>query len=163
MGSPEEFEALCYEDVTEIQPYRGYCVRFHKSELNCIPHELQYEMFRSSKDDRQHRDELDELDEMWMALPAVDYLPFLYFLKYKVDRHQKSTKEKRLALAKLSYTCTGNATLCHKETALNLLGQCYEDQLWHQEALQCYVYSLLVRKRNNAAKWHICKLLARIL
>ncbi|XP_060580986.1 uncharacterized protein LOC132737669 [Ruditapes philippinarum] len=155
-----ELMALCYKDVTEIQPFIGYCVRFHKSEFNCIPHELQYEMFRSSKDDMQHR---DELDEMWMDLSVVDSLPFLYFLKYKVYRHQKRTKEKRLALAKLTYTCTGNAILCHKETALNLLGQCYEDQLCHQEALKCYLSSLLVRKKNNAAKWHICKLLARIL
>ncbi|XP_060580987.1 uncharacterized protein LOC132737670 [Ruditapes philippinarum] len=158
--STRKFVALCYKDVTEIQPNIGYCVRFHKSEFNCIPHELQYELFRSSKNDMQHR---DELDEMWMDLSVVDYLPFLYFLKYKVYRHQKRTKEKRLALAKLTYTCTENAILYHKETALNLLGQCYEDQFDHQEALKCYLSSLLVRKRNNVAVWHICKLLARIM
>jgi hypothetical protein len=94
LSLPGEFLALCYKDVTEIQPYIGYCVRFHKSEFNCIPQELQYEMFRSSKDDRQHRDH-----EMWMDLSVVDSLPFLYFLQYKVNRHQQKTIEKCLALA----------------------------------------------------------------
>ncbi|XP_060580990.1 uncharacterized protein LOC132737672 [Ruditapes philippinarum] len=160
LEAPEEFVTLCYKDVTEIQPCIGYCVRFHKIEFNCIPQELQYEMFRSSKDDRQHR---DERDEMWMDLSVVDFVPFLYFLQYKVNRHQQKTIEKCLALAKLIDTCTRDTTLCHKETALNLLGQCYEDQLEHQKALKYYVSSLQVRKRNNVAVWHICKLLARIM
>jgi hypothetical protein len=156
----KKFLAFCCKDETELQSYIAYCVRFHKKELNCIPHELQYELFRSSKEDMKHRTGRDEL---WMDMSVVDLVPFLFFLQYKVYRRQRKLQETQPALVKLRIWCKFNTALCHKETALNLLGLCYEDQLWHQEALKCYLSSLLVRKRNNAAKWHICKLLARIM
>ncbi|XP_060588840.1 uncharacterized protein LOC132744222 [Ruditapes philippinarum] len=157
---PKEFLAFCCKDETELQSYIAYCVRFHKSEFNCIPHELQYELFRSSQDDMKHRNGRDEL---WMDMSVVDLVPFLYFLQYKVYRHQKKPQETHNALFILMTYSAFDTGLSHKETVLNLLGQCYEDQLWHQEALKCYLSSLQVRKRNNVAKWHICKLLARIM
>jgi hypothetical protein len=49
----------------------------------------------------------------------------------------------------------------HRETALNLLGQSLEEEDKPREALQCYIFSLQQRERNNAAKFHICNLLRK--
>ncbi|XP_060606825.1 uncharacterized protein LOC132759119 [Ruditapes philippinarum] len=69
---------------TVLKNITALCVRFLKQEINCVPHELQYEMFRSTQDDIKHRD--TDLD-FWMDWAVVDSLPFLYFLQYKVYRH----------------------------------------------------------------------------
>ncbi|XP_053398274.1 uncharacterized protein LOC128556681 [Mercenaria mercenaria] len=156
-----EFNKICNEQNEEvIQQHTALCVRFLHSEINCVPRELQYEMYRSTKDDKLHRNN-DE--DYWMDWAMADSFPLLYFLQYKtyscLQRYQKQQK----ALSDLAWTIEKERNLKHSETALNLLAQCMEQENKPQAALQFYQLSLQQRGRNNVAKLHICRLLAKVL
>jgi tetratricopeptide (TPR) repeat protein len=116
-------------------------------------------MFRSAQHDMIHRDKMDE----WMDLAVVDSLPFLYFLQYKVYRHLQRYQEQQQALSKLENIIKTDQNLGHKETALNVLGQCMEQENRPKQALKCYLLSLRQRARNNVARIHICRLLFSLL
>ncbi|XP_060569635.1 uncharacterized protein LOC132728044 [Ruditapes philippinarum] len=156
----EEFKRLCGEQSENcIKHITAFCVRFIQGEINCVPHELQYEMFRSTQDDMIHGDEHED----WMDWAVVDSLPFLYFLQYKIYRHLQRHQDQQQALGKLIRTIETDKTLRHRETALNILGQCMEQENRPQVALNCYMLSLRQRARNNVANIHICKLLSGLL
>ncbi|XP_045191873.2 uncharacterized protein LOC123548571 [Mercenaria mercenaria] len=133
------------------------CVRFLPPEINCVPHELQYELFRSTREDLLHRSIYDN----WMDWAVVDSLPYLYFLQYKTYGKLQRPEEQQQALNKLIWAIETERNLAHKETELNLLGQCMEQENRPVDALKCYMLSLRHRKRNNAAKIHICRCLAK--
>ncbi|XP_060562596.1 uncharacterized protein LOC132722172 [Ruditapes philippinarum] len=156
-----EFKRVCSEQSVDcIKHITAFCVRFIKVEINCVPHELQYEMFRSTQDDMIHR---DKIEDFWMNLAIVDSLPFLYFLLYKIYRHLQRQQDQQQAISKLIRTIATDKNLGHRETALNILGQCMEQENRPQQALKCYLLSLQQRARNNAANFHICKLLFGVL
>ncbi|XP_053375112.1 uncharacterized protein LOC123533644 [Mercenaria mercenaria] len=134
----------------------AFCVKFFTWEINCVPHELQYEMFRSTQEDLLHRGE----DDDWMDCAVVDSLPYLYFLQYKTNSLLQRPDEQQQALTKLGWVIRTERNLGHRETALNLLGQCMEQENRPADALQCYMSSLHLRERNNAARFHICRCLA---
>jgi tetratricopeptide (TPR) repeat protein len=98
-----------------------------------------------------------------MDWTVVDSLPLVYFLQYKIYRHQKRHQDQQQALSKLIRTIETDVNLGHRETALNILGQCMEQENRPQEALKCYLLSLQQRARNNVANVHICKLLSGVL
>jgi hypothetical protein len=155
-----DFKRICGEQGEDcIKHITSFCVRFIQKEIHCIPHELQYEMFRSTQDDMIHRDQLDD----WMDWAVVDSLPFLYFLQYKVYSHLQRHQDQQQALCKLIRTIATDKKLGHRETALNILGQCMEQENRPQHALQCYQLSLQQRTRNNVANFHIGKLLSGYL
>ncbi|XP_053405426.1 uncharacterized protein LOC128558953 [Mercenaria mercenaria] len=143
-----------------IQHKTAFCVRFLQCEINCVPEELQYEMFRSTQEDRLER---DELSDTWMDCAVVDCLPYLYFLQYKTYRALQRVADQQCALANLVTTIETELNLGHRETALNLLGQCMEKENRHIDALHCYMISLNMRARNNAANFLICRLLNEIV
>jgi tetratricopeptide (TPR) repeat protein len=156
-----EFERVCVEQSEGyIKQLTAFCVRFIQKEINCVPCELQYEMFRSTQDDMIHR---EGIKDCWMDWAVVDSLPFLYFLQYKIYSHLQRHQDQQQALCKLTRIVTIDKNLRHKETALNILGQCMEQENRPQEALRCYLISLQQRARNNVANYHISKLLSRIL
>ncbi|XP_060573351.1 uncharacterized protein LOC132731231 [Ruditapes philippinarum] len=157
----EEF-MRAYNEQSEdcIKHITAFCVRFIQREINCVPHELQYEMFRSTQDDMIHR---RRIKDCWMDWAVVDSLPLLYFLQYKIYRHLQRHQDKQQALCKLIRTINTGENLGHRETALNILGQCMEQEKRPQQALKCYMLSLQQRPRNNAANFHICKLLSGLL
>ncbi|XP_060569994.1 uncharacterized protein LOC132728358 [Ruditapes philippinarum] len=156
-----EYKRVCGEQSEDcIKHITSFCVRFIQEEINCVPHELQYEMFRSTQDDRIHR---DQLIDYWMDWAVVDSLPFLYFLHYKIYRHLQRHQDQKQALSKLIRTIVTDVNLSHRETALNILGQCMEQENRPQHALNCYLLSLQQRARNNVAIIHICKLLSGLL
>jgi tetratricopeptide (TPR) repeat protein len=156
-----EFARVCGEQSEDcIKHITVFCVRFIQKEINCVPHELQYEMFRSTQDDMIHR---DEDTDFWMDWAEVDSLPFLYFLQYKIYRHLQRHQDQQQALSKLIRTIETDENLGHRETALNILGQCMEQENRPQQAFNCYLLSLQQRARNNAANFHICKLLSGLL
>ncbi|XP_045191682.2 uncharacterized protein LOC123548454 [Mercenaria mercenaria] len=136
-----------------------FCVKFYPGEINCAPHELQYEMFRSTQEDLQHRGE----DDAWMDCAVVDSLPYLYFLQYKTYSNLQRPEEQQQALNKLMWVIETEDNLGHRETALNLLGQCMEQENRPADAIQCYMLSLSHRERNNAARIHICRCLANTI
>lgn len=135
----------------------AFCVTFLKCESKHIPKELGYEFFRSTSIDMKYRTK--ELDD-WMDMAVVDSIPYLYFLQYKTYKVLQREADKQNALKMLSDTIKSEPNLAHKETALNLLGQCYEHESRPNDAFKCYVGSIQLRERNNAANFHICRLLA---
>jgi hypothetical protein len=112
-------------------------------------------MLRSTPEDRIFLTE----DDDWMDNAVVDSLPYLYFLQYKVNRHLGRNDGKQSALSKLLRTIMTEPNLGHRETALNILGKCMEQEGRVRDALQCYLMSLNLRSGNNAARIHICTLL----
>jgi hypothetical protein len=154
-----EFKRICREQNEYcINRITSFCVRFMQSEVNCIPRELQYELKKSTQDDMQHR---RKFDKIWMDFAVVDSLPFLYFLQYKIYGYLQRQQDQKRALCNLVNTALCGKNLGHRETALNLVGQCIEQGNKLMEALRCYKLSLLLRGRNNAAKFHICNLLSK--
>jgi hypothetical protein len=116
---------LAVRDIT------AYCVRYLPSEINCIPRELQYELFRSSQDELLQRDK-------WMNLAVVDSLPYLYFLQYKIFGHLQRQIEQQRALRNLiTIINTEDENFGHRETAWNLAGQCMEQEDRPVDAFQC--------------------------
>ncbi|XP_060561433.1 uncharacterized protein LOC132721191 [Ruditapes philippinarum] len=156
-----EFMRVCSEQNEDcIKHITAMCVRFIQKEINCVPHELQYEMFRSTQGDMIHR---LEYKDCWMDWAVVDSLPFLYFLQYKIYSHLQRHQAQQQALSKLIRTIETDKNLKHRETALNILGQCMEQENRPQKAFNCYLLSLQQRARNNAAYIHICKLLSGLV
>ncbi|XP_060571664.1 uncharacterized protein LOC132729845 isoform X2 [Ruditapes philippinarum] len=148
-----EFMRVCNEQSEDcIKNITAFCVRFIQEEINCVPHELQYEMFRSTQDDMIHR---DERTDCWMDWAVVDSIPFLYFLQYKIYSYLQKHQDQQQALNNLTITIVTDTNLQHRETALNILGQCMEQENRPQQALKCYMLSLQLRPRNNAANFHI--------
>ncbi|XP_053407825.1 uncharacterized protein LOC123547583 [Mercenaria mercenaria] len=147
-----------YKSTDSIKESTAYCILFLRCEENCVPQELRYEMFRSSQDDMLPRYK----HHYWMDCAAVDSLPYLYFLQYKVYKQLGRDVEKKRALTTLADITDTEPNLGHKETALNLLGQCMEQENRLDDALCYYMLSLQVRERNNAVNIHICRLLAKI-
>ncbi|XP_060564309.1 uncharacterized protein LOC132723576 [Ruditapes philippinarum] len=155
------FLELCYNRNEEVLQYTtASCVIFLPCEIHCVPNELRYEMFRSSQEDKIFR---TEKDNMWMDCAVVDSLPYLYFLQYKVYSHLGRQDQKQSALVKLIRTIKEERNLGHRETALNILGKCMEQEGRAGDALQCYLMSLNIRGRNNAAKIHITILLSVLI
>ncbi|XP_060574003.1 uncharacterized protein LOC132731768 [Ruditapes philippinarum] len=152
---------LCDNHNEEALQYTtAFCVRFLPCEIHCVPYELRYEMFRSTQEDRIFR---TDRDNTWMNLAVVDSLPYLYFLQYKVYNHLGRRDQKQAALFKLIRSIKEEPRLRHRETALNLLGKCMEQEGRAGDALQCFSMSLYVRGRNNAAKIHMAKLLSVLI
>ncbi|XP_053402561.1 uncharacterized protein LOC123548764 [Mercenaria mercenaria] len=139
-----------------IQHITAFCVRFLQCEICCVPKELQYEMFRSTQEDRLER---NEISDCWMDWAVVDSLPYLYFLQYKTYGALQRVTDQQCALANLVTTIDTVKNLGHRETALNLLGQCMEQENRPIDALHCYMSSLNIQARNNAANILICRLL----
>ncbi|XP_053389770.1 uncharacterized protein LOC128552739 [Mercenaria mercenaria] len=133
----------------------AFCIRFTRHEINCVPQELQYEMFRSTQEELFER---NELCDFWMDWAVVDSLPYIYFLQYKTYGHLQRAAEQQQALTNLVATIEIESNLCHRETALNLLGQCMEQENRHNDALRCYMLSLNTRARNNAANFLVSRL-----
>ncbi|XP_045169933.2 uncharacterized protein LOC123532538 [Mercenaria mercenaria] len=125
----------------------AFCVKVMPCEINCCPHELQYEIFGSTPEDILYRQ------------AVADSLPYLYFLQYKVYGFLDRPEGQQCALEHLAATIDTEPLLGHRETALNLLGQCLEQENRYYDALCCYINSLNIRPRNNVAKIHICRLL----
>ncbi|XP_060594907.1 uncharacterized protein LOC132749207 [Ruditapes philippinarum] len=156
-----EFKRKCCEQNENcIFDIVSFCVRFLQIEVNCVPRELQYEMMRSTRDDMQHR---SLIDSQWMNYAVVDSLPYLYFLQYKTYGKLHRYQDRQRALNNLLKIIVQGGNFGHRETTLNLLGQCMEQENKYNEALQCYMLSIQQRERNNAAKFHICRLLAKCL
>ncbi|XP_060566824.1 uncharacterized protein LOC132725664 [Ruditapes philippinarum] len=155
----EKFNSLCYESNDEYPLFKhltASCVYFLRCEINCCPFELQHEMFRSTQEYIANRGK----DYKWMDMAVIDSLPYLYFLQYKTYSCLGRQDDKQRALEKLNRTIIVEQNLGHRETALNLLGQCMEQEYRKDDALKCFLMSLIIRRRHNAAKFHIFRLLA---
>ncbi|XP_060554687.1 uncharacterized protein LOC132715666 [Ruditapes philippinarum] len=154
-----EFKRKCSElSENYINSITSCCVIFMQTEVNCVPRELRYEMMRSTQDDMPYRSMFEIL---WMNYAVVDSLPYIYFLQYKTYGYLQRHQDQQRALSNLAKVSFTGKNFGHRETALNLLGQCMEQEDKPRGALQCYMLSFQHRERNNAAKFHICNLLRK--
>jgi tetratricopeptide (TPR) repeat protein len=96
-----------------------------------------------------------------MDWAVVDSLPYLYYLQYKTYQRLARYNDQQRALNNLMLAISVEPNLGHRETVLNLLGQCLEQENRYDHALQCYFLSLNIRPRNNAANFHVFRLLYR--
>jgi hypothetical protein len=157
--SRESFNRLCSEfneECTLLKLITASCVCFIRCEMNCCPFEFQHEMFRSTQEELAYRSK----DDDWMGMAVVDSLTYLYFLQYKTYSLLGKQDDKQRALSNIARTIFVEPNLGHRETALNLLGQCMEQEYRKYDALKCFLVSLKIRSRHNAAKFHILRLLA---
>ena len=153
------------EDILELpeqvfmSKYIAGCVQFVPIESPLVPDHLCYEMCRSTPEDKTLRHcEAGRHDE-WMDQVCVDCQPFLYYLQYITHRHLHNGQRVNTAFSKLQeYVQTAQVDHGHYETALNLLGHCYELQGDQTNAREIYKLSLQVLPQNNAANWHIMRL-----
>ena len=146
-------------EVEAAKSIVAFCVCFFRSEIPCIPHELQYELFRSTYDYAYR----NYITDLWMDCAVIDSLPFLYYLQYLTYSRLQNPLEKQRALRNLRQSVITERNLGHKETVYNILGQCMEQENRYVDALSCYTLSLRIRGRNNAAKILLCKCLAHIM
>ncbi|XP_060602836.1 uncharacterized protein LOC132755910 [Ruditapes philippinarum] len=155
------FRAKCLTGNEElIKDITSFCVKFLPSEKNCIPNELRYEIYRSTANDKLYRKGTDTL---WMDLAIVDSLPFMYFLQYKTYGRLKMAEKQKTALSNFATAITKELYLGHEETAYNLIGQCCEQENKPDTALDIYIESLKIRKKNNAANVLICRLISALV
>jgi hypothetical protein len=143
-----------------IKDITSFCVKFLPSENNCVPRELRYEMFRSTASDKLYR---KRTETFWMDLAIVDSFPFMYFLQYKTYGRLKMAEKQKIALLNFAMAIGTELDLGHEETALNLIGQCCEQENKPCTALDMYIESVKIRKRNNAANVHICRLISAFI
>ncbi|XP_060587239.1 uncharacterized protein LOC132742783 [Ruditapes philippinarum] len=145
------------------------CVRYMPCEFYCMPKEIQYEIFRSSKKEKfrdfKRFDDflIERFDDFLMAMGAVDSLPYLYFLQYKTYGSLRNVTEQQKALRNLINVIRREPFLYHRETDFNLLGQCMEQEERYEDAFVCYLKSFKIRSDNNVVRIHICKLLNRMI
>ncbi|XP_045204676.2 uncharacterized protein LOC123557324 [Mercenaria mercenaria] len=160
MVRSETINMLKFQEVKNevVKNNVAFCVVFLPCEMKCVPKELQYEMFRSTGQETAGDGEVS-----WMDWAVVDSLPYLYFLQYKIYKQLHRGDAQQTALLHLVNTAETTPNLGHRETALNLIGQCMEEENRPIDALQYFAKSLNLRRKNNAAKIHICRCLANII
>ncbi|XP_060602813.1 uncharacterized protein LOC132755890 [Ruditapes philippinarum] len=143
-----------------IKDITSFCVKFLPSEKNCIPRELRYELFRSTANHKLYR---KKHKQFWMDWAIVDSLPYLYFLQYKTYGRLKMAEKQTQAFIDFGIAIDTELALGHKETALNLIGQCFVQENKPDIALDMYIESLKISKINNAANVHICRLISALV
>ncbi|XP_052780381.1 uncharacterized protein LOC128217333 [Mya arenaria] len=160
--SREFKEKASYKSNKEMMKYHyASCVSFSRHEICCVPLFLLYEMFRMVGDeDRQQRRPASLYK--WMDYIVIDCVPFLYYLQYLTYRQLNMPLRQQAARDHLKhYVFFESKGHGHIDTAFNMLGHCCELENRLDRAWICYTESLLLYSRNNAAKWHIARLLNR--
>ncbi|KAH3740288.1 hypothetical protein DPMN_046990 [Dreissena polymorpha] len=144
------------------EPPFVYCVRFVRQESYCTPAILLFEMNRNNTEEEVAQ--RDYTDKLWMDSAEVDARPFLHYLQY-LTYGGLGERDKQLHVMEVleAYIDIRNQlNLYHLETSLNLLGHCYEMEGDYAGALRYYEWSLRCRRTNNAANWHVLRIMRLI-
>ncbi|XP_052812066.1 uncharacterized protein LOC128239464 [Mya arenaria] len=154
--------ALHHNEQYSLQICVALCVKFSRFETFCIPKHLGYEMYRThTLADFQER---HFKNDAWMSYAVVDAVPLMFYLQFLTYRQLNMSEKKVTALEKLdSYAFYPRGSPGHIDTICNMLGHCYELENNLEEASTFYKDSLYVRPRNNAAIWHIIRLIRNAL
>ncbi|KAH3856811.1 hypothetical protein DPMN_099406 [Dreissena polymorpha] len=101
------------------------------------------------------------MEKLWMDNAEVDSRSFLYYLQYLTYGGLGERYKQVCTLIKfvIYMSDTSYINLYHHETALNLLGHCYEMRSSYRAALNFYAVSLIGQPHNNAACWHVNRLM----
>lgn len=146
------FSTSCIDSINSNNLFMScaFCVVFTPNESCCLCPELKNELKRLPAEIA--RAPADK--QIWLKFACIDSLPYLYFLQFKVYSDSTNPMKQVRTLKKLQ-NCIDTENLFHKETALNLLGQCFENMNKFSEALGCYQRSLEERHEFNAAAFLI--------
>ncbi|XP_052238624.1 uncharacterized protein LOC127849915 [Dreissena polymorpha] len=140
------------------------CVRFIRQESYCTPAILLFEMNRNNTEEEVAQ--RNNAEKLWMDSAEVDARPFLHYLQYITygGLGERDTQFHAMGVLEAYInTCIRNQlNLYHVETALNLLGHCYEMEGDYAGALHYYEWSLRCRRTNNAANWHVLRIMRLI-
>ncbi|KAH3690804.1 hypothetical protein DPMN_191660 [Dreissena polymorpha] len=139
------------------------CVSFSRQESYCTPLILLFEMNRNITQEEVTKRTPSE--KQWMDFAEVDARSFLYYLQYLTYGGLGERYNQRHVLGVFKsyiYDMRNKIHLYHPETVFNLLGHCYEMEGDYAGALQCYEVSLSYYDTNNAANWHVRRILRRI-
>ncbi|XP_052239720.1 uncharacterized protein LOC127850612 isoform X4 [Dreissena polymorpha] len=145
-----------------IDPPFALCVRFSRQESYCAPLILLFEMNRNITEEEVAQRPFNS--KLWMHSAEVDARPFLYYMQY-ITYGGLGERDKQLhamGVLEAYIDFRNQLNLYHQETALNLLGHCYEMEGDYAEALNYYVWSLRCRRTNNAANWHVLRIMRLI-
>ncbi|KAL4218236.1 hypothetical protein ACF0H5_022972 [Mactra antiquata] len=130
------------------------CVVYIPEENNACPKELQYEMYKSAFC-RKLEGDRETID--WTYFASVPQLEYFYFLKYKLYKRLGMMPKCYQVLKTLSDEVHHRPWLMHhRDTILNLIGQCLEQEGHFDIALVYYYKSLKEEPVYNAAKILIC-------
>ncbi|KAH3897031.1 hypothetical protein DPMN_021215 [Dreissena polymorpha] len=144
------------DNILSEQPF-ALCVRFIRQEAHCAPYILWFEMNRGMTEEKVAQ--RNSTEKLWMVNAEVDARPFLHYLQYLTYGGLGERNKQLHAFEKLRSSCIFDPrnliNMHHLETALNLLGHCYEMEGDYQRALYYYEISLQCENTNNAANWHV--------
>ncbi|KAH3897047.1 hypothetical protein DPMN_021231 [Dreissena polymorpha] len=143
-------------DNVHSEPSLAFCVRFIRQEAHCAPYILWFELNRSMTEEEV--EQRHDVEKRWMDNAEVDARPCLYYLQY-LTYGGLGERNKQLHACEFLKSCIFNSRNAikayHLETALNLLGHCYEMEGDYQRALYIYETSFRLHETNNAANWHL--------
>ncbi|XP_052806081.1 uncharacterized protein LOC128235307 [Mya arenaria] len=150
-------------DFELLKSFIALDVIFCRFEIGCTPGILVFEMYRTSAEDLSQR---HPQHDQWMDMAVIQPRMFLYYLQFLTYMQLNRPKEKYRAAKNLFDGVTSlhnilyqQGMYAHVETGLNLLGHCYELENLADKAWECYATSFNTVPRNNAAKWHMMRLL----
>ncbi|KAH3716450.1 hypothetical protein DPMN_059173 [Dreissena polymorpha] len=134
----------------------AFCVKFVREEAYCAPYILWFEMKRNMTE--EELSQRDFFEKLWMYYAEVDARHFLHYLQY-LTYGGLGERDKQLhvlgILESYVFDPRNDINMHHPETALNLLGHCYEMEGDYEGALHYYAESLSLYRTNNAANWHV--------
>ncbi|KAH3829689.1 hypothetical protein DPMN_102917 [Dreissena polymorpha] len=137
-------------------------VSFWREESHCLPKHLVYEMYRRTTD--ANKSEYSKLiNERWKGAAVIHARPFMFYLKYLSSRDTNIKQESVLNIVQyLEDKFIGRDNFdSHIETTLNILGHICELENNISAAWTTYAISLLYVPMNNAALWHLFRLLGQ--
>ncbi|XP_052226691.1 uncharacterized protein LOC127841681 isoform X3 [Dreissena polymorpha] len=156
MGGRKEF-------IDILQKKVAVCTIFSRHDMNCVPGQLVAEFYRTvTVEDASCR----LLSDYWMDLAVVDSLPYLYYLQYLTFGTTGLISDKDSAFKNLHYHVISKESEIrpyHIETSLNLLGHCCELEGNLSEAWRAYKDSVKLRPQNNAAYWHMFRIIGGLI
>ncbi|KAH3740275.1 hypothetical protein DPMN_046977 [Dreissena polymorpha] len=153
------FADMLLGNTGNSEPPFAFCVHFLRQESHCAPLILLFEMNRNITEEEVAQ--RDYAEKHWMGSAEVDALPFLYYMQY-LTYDGLGERDKQLHAMEVFETyiyIRNQLNLYHPETALNLLGHCYEMEGDYAGALHWYEWSLRCERTNNAANWHVLRIM----
>ncbi|KAH3740703.1 uncharacterized protein LOC127851571 [Dreissena polymorpha] len=156
------FADMLFGNTDNSEPPLAFCVNFLRQESHCAPVILLFEMNRNITEEEMAQ--RDIIDKQWIDSAEVDARPFLHYLQYLTygGLGERDKQLHAMGVLEAYIDIRNQLNMYHQETALNLLGHCYEMEGDYAGALHYYEQSLRCRRTNNAANWHVLRIMRLI-
>ncbi|KAL3870704.1 hypothetical protein ACJMK2_038748 [Sinanodonta woodiana] len=143
-----------------LQKCVAYCVMYTTLEMSIVPKAMRMEFFRISATPAGVK---ADTEVTWRHMAVADSGAYILFLQYQLIHQPWKQKEKQQALVDLMCFIIRDPDQAHKETSYNLLGYSLMEEGNLAEAFWCFARSIEVRPIHNAAMWHMCTLLSKLV